>query len=171
MEVMPSTLLRAGLLFAGAAVLGAFSTLNQDQLKMLQDPGGWDYLKMTDTGMQTDHSCFDGKLHPETCSGRLTFADDNKFTQVVKIEGQEVPRHGTYTLEDDQLALFDELGTRDGPYTAKRSVRKRNKGRKNENENGCARGHPGWDTCELFSKLKLSFVRGHLWPRNPCLPL
>jgi hypothetical protein len=117
MEVMPSTLLRAGLLFAGAAVLSAFSTLNQDQLKMLQDSGGWDYLKMTDTGMQTDHSCFDGKFHPETCSGRLTFSDDNKFTQVVKIEGQEVPRHGTYTLEDDQLALFDELGTRDGPYT------------------------------------------------------
>lgn len=84
---------------------------------MLQDSGGWDYLKMTDTGMQTDHSCFDGKFHPETCSGRLTFSDDNKFTQVVKIEGQEVPRHGTYTLEDDQLALFDELGTRDGPYT------------------------------------------------------
>ena len=114
---MPSTLLRAGLLFAGAAVLSAFSTLNQDQLKMLQDSGGWDYLKMTDTGMQTDHSCFDGKFHPETCSGRLTFSDDNKFTQVVKIEGQEVPRHGTYTLEDDQLTFLDELETRDGPYT------------------------------------------------------
>jgi hypothetical protein len=35
----------------------------------------------------------------------------------VKIQGQSAPRHGTYTLENDQLALFDELGTRDGPYT------------------------------------------------------
>jgi hypothetical protein len=114
---MPSIPRRLTLLLAGAALLNAFSTLGQDQLKMLHDPGGWDYLKMTDTGMQTDHSCFDGKLHPDTCSGRLTFLDDKTFTQVVKIEGQEVPRHGTYTLEDDQLALFDELGTRDGPYT------------------------------------------------------
>ena len=122
---MPSTLLRAGLLFAGAAVLSAFSTLNQDQLKMLQDSGGWDYLKMTDTGMQTDHSCFDGKFHPETCSGRLTFSDDNKFTQVVKIEGQEVPRHGTYTLEDDQLTFLDELETRDGPYTIEIDAQKK----------------------------------------------
>ncbi len=114
---MPHLLLRATLLLAGATLLAAFSTLNQDQLKMLQDPGGWDYLKMSDSGIQTDHSCFDGKLHPDSCSGRLTFSADNTFTQVVKIEGQEVPRHGTYTLENDQLALFDELGTRDGPYT------------------------------------------------------
>jgi hypothetical protein len=114
---MLSIPLRASLLLAGAAVLSAFSTLDRDQLKMLQDPAGWEYLKMTDNGMQTDHDCFDGKLHPDTCSGRLTFSTDNKFIQEVKIQGQAVPRHGTYTLEDDQLALFDELGTRDGPYT------------------------------------------------------
>ena len=109
--------LRASLLLAGAAVLGAFSSIDSDQLKMLQDPAGWEYLKMTDNGMRTDHDCFDGKLHPDTCSGRLTFSTDNTFMQEVKIQGQAVPRHGTYTLEDDQLALFDELGTRDGPYT------------------------------------------------------
>jgi hypothetical protein len=109
--------LRASLLLAGAAVLFAFSDLSRDQVKMLQDPAGWDYLKMTDTGIQTDHDCFDGKLHPDTCSGRLTFSADNKFLQDVKIQGQSAPRHGTYTLEDDQLAFFDELGTRDGPYT------------------------------------------------------
>jgi hypothetical protein len=114
---MPPLWLRASLLLAGATALSAFSTLNRDQLKMLQDPAGWDYVKMTSGGMQTDHPCFDGKPHPDTCSGRLTFSADNKFTQEVTISGQKVPRAGTYTLEDDQLALFDELGTRDGPYT------------------------------------------------------
>jgi hypothetical protein len=109
--------LRASLLLAGAAVLFGYSDLSRDQLKMLQDPAGWEYLKMTDGGMQTDHACFDGKLHPSTCSGRLTFSTDNTFVQEVKIQGQSAPRHGTYTLEDDQLAFFDELGKRDGPYT------------------------------------------------------
>ena len=109
--------LRASLWLAGAAVLSAFSTIDRDQLKMFQDPAGWEYLKMTDNGMRTEHDCFDGKLHPDTCSGRLTFLTDNTFHQEVRIQGQGVPRHGTYTLEDDQLALFDELGTRDGPYT------------------------------------------------------
>jgi hypothetical protein len=28
-----------------------------------------------------------------------------------------VARHGTYQLDGDQLAFFDEFGTRDGPYT------------------------------------------------------
>jgi hypothetical protein len=114
---MPSIPFRATLLLSAAAVLSAFSTIDRDQLKMLQDPAGWEYLKMTDTGMRTEHGCFDGTLHPDTCSGRLTFSTDNKFAQEVKIQGQAAPRHGTYTLEDDQLSLFDELGTRDGPYT------------------------------------------------------
>jgi hypothetical protein len=114
---MPSLFLRNGLLLAAATVLSGFSDLSRDQLKILQDPGGWDYIKMTDTGMQTEHPCFDGKPHPELCSGRLTFSTDNKFMQEVTIKGETVPRHGTYTLEDDQLTLFDELETRDGPYT------------------------------------------------------
>jgi hypothetical protein len=74
---MPTIWLRASLLLAGAAVLCAFSDLNRDQVKMLQDPAGWDYLTMTDGGMKTDHPCFDGKFHPDTCSGRLTFSSDN----------------------------------------------------------------------------------------------
>jgi hypothetical protein len=108
---------RASLLLAGTAGLFGFSDLSSDQLKMLEDPAGWEYLKMTDGGMRTDHDCFDGKLHPDSCSGRLTLSTDKTFVQEVRIQGQAVPRHGTYTLEDDQLALFDELGTRDGPYT------------------------------------------------------
>ena len=112
---MPAKLLLASL--SGAAVLCAFSDLTGGQLKLLQDPGGWEYLKMTDSGMQTEHACFDGKLHPDTCSGRLTLSPDNKFVQEVSIRGQRVPRHGTYSLEGDQLTFLDELETPDGPYT------------------------------------------------------
>lgn len=114
---MPAISFRSSLALTLALVFSAYADVSDDQLKLLQDPGGWDYLKMTDTGMHTDHDCFDGKFHPETCSGRLTFSKDHQFIQEVTIQGVKVPRHGTYTLEDDQLALFDELGTRDGPYT------------------------------------------------------
>jgi hypothetical protein len=37
--------------------------------------------------------------------------------QEVKIHGQSVARHGTYSLEDDSLTFFDEFGNKDGPYT------------------------------------------------------
>ena len=114
---MSSVLVRTTLLLVAGTILNAFSGLSSDQLKLLQDPGGWDYIKMTDSGIQTEHPCFDGKPHPDLCSGRLTFSTNNKFTQSVTIKGDTVPRHGTYTLEDDQLTLFDELETRDGPYT------------------------------------------------------
>ncbi len=114
---MASTLLRTCLMLGVASALGAFSDLSRDQIKLLKDPGGWDYIKMSDTGMRTEHPCFDGKPHPDECSGRLTIGTDDKFTQAVTIQGQTVPRHGTYTLEDDQLTFFDELETRDGPYT------------------------------------------------------
>ena len=114
---MASTLLRAFVLLGACTILSAFSDLSRDQTKLLKDPGGWDYLKMSDNGIQTEHPCFDGKPHPDECSGRLTLGMDNKFTQEVTIHGQAVPRHGTYKLEDDQLTFFDELETRDGPYT------------------------------------------------------
>src|ERR1700689_5314233 len=115
---MPIVVLRTSLLPAAATLLGAYSDLSSDQLKMFQDPGGWDYIKMTEnSGVQTEHSCFDGKPHPDECSGRLRLSPDNTFTQEVTIHGQIVPRHGTYKLEDDQLTFFDELQTQDGPYT------------------------------------------------------
>jgi hypothetical protein len=116
-KAMLSLLVRPSLLLAAVTLLGAFSDFSRDQLKQLQDPGGWDYIKMTDSGMRTEHVCFDGKPHPELCSGRLTLRTDNTFAQDVTIRGQTVPRHGTYTLEGDQLTFFDELETRDGPYT------------------------------------------------------
>jgi hypothetical protein len=114
---MPTGFVRLSLLLASALLLNAFSALSPDQTKQLKDAGGWDYLKMTDTGIQTQHDCFDGNLHPDTCSGRLILSSDDKFTQEVTIAGQKVARRGTYTLEDDQLTFFDEFATRDGPYT------------------------------------------------------
>ncbi len=111
--------MRAGLLFIAllAVPLSAFEDLNQDQLKLLKDTGGWEYTKLSDSsGVPTEHVCFDGTPHPNECSGTLTLVDDDKFTQQVVIGGQAVNRSGTYKLDGDQLAFFDEYGTKDGPY-------------------------------------------------------
>lgn len=99
--------------------LGAFDSLNQDQVKLLKDGGGWEYTKLSDdsSGVPLQHTCFDGKPHPDECSGTLTLNDKDQFVQQVVIEGTAVARHGTYKLDDDQLAFFDEYGNRDGPYT------------------------------------------------------
>jgi hypothetical protein len=105
---------------AAAFSLSAHDDLDQDQRKLLLDPGGWEYTKVSDasSGVQLDHTCFDGTPHPDKCSGRLTLTEDEKFNQQLTIEGEGVSRHGTYKLDGDQLAFFDEYGTRDGPYTA-----------------------------------------------------
>ncbi len=108
-----------------ASFAGGF--LNSDELKLLQDPGGWEYISVSDSdnGVQTQHVCFDGHPHPQECSGTLTFTASNTFVQNVHIHGQTVQRHGTYELNDDQLSLFDELGTKDGPYTVHADVQKK----------------------------------------------
>ncbi len=113
-----SALICSGVLLVFAAQIGARS-LSDDDLKMLEDPGGWEYLSMSDSddGVPTTHTCFDGTPHPEQCSGTLAFSASNTFVQNVHIHGQGVQRHGTYKLDGDQLAFFDELGTKDGPYT------------------------------------------------------
>ena len=114
-------------LFALVTVLVARADLSQDQIKLLQDPGGWEYIKMgdADQGVQTEHVCFDGKPHPEACSGKLNLTTDNKFSQTVFIHGESAERHGTYQIDGDQLAFFDEFGTRDGPYTIEIDVDKK----------------------------------------------
>lgn len=106
-------------LFAFVFSAGAFETLSADQLKMFQDAGGWEYVSLSDSdnGIQTQHTCFDGKPHPQDCSGTLSFTAQKAFTQNVHIHGQTVQRHGNYTLDADQLSFFDEFGTKDGPYT------------------------------------------------------
>lgn len=100
------------------APLSAFEDLNADQTKLLTDSGGWEYTKLSDnTGVPTQHVCFDGSPHPNECSGTLTLVDDGTFGQQVVIGGTAVDRHGTWKLDGDQLAFFDEFGTQDGPYT------------------------------------------------------
>jgi hypothetical protein len=97
---------------------GGRGPLTDDELKMLQDPGGWQYVTISDTdsGVQTQHTCFDGKPHPQECSGTLTLTAGNTFVSSIHIHGQTVDRHGTYELDGKQLTLFDEFGTQDGPY-------------------------------------------------------
>lgn len=114
---MSSIFIRAALLFAYVSALNGFAGFSAEQLKMLKSPSGWDYFKMTDTGMRTEHPCFAGKPPTDECSGRLVLGIDNRFVQEVVIHGQAVQRHGTYTLRGDQLTFVDELETKDGPYT------------------------------------------------------
>jgi hypothetical protein len=101
-----------------ATGLSARDELSDDRIKLLQDPGGWEYIKIedSDAGIQTEHTCFDGTPHPDVCSGTLTLSEENTFVQQVTVHHQSVSRHGTYTLDGDQLAFFDEFGTKDGPY-------------------------------------------------------
>ncbi len=125
--------MRTGLPFLASALpllfvvpLSAWQDLTHQQVKLFQDPGGWEFITVTDpdSGIQTTHTCFDGKPHPKTCRGTLTFSRDNKFVKNIYIHGQQVPRHGTYQLSGNQLVLYDELGTRDGPYTIALDVAK-----------------------------------------------
>jgi hypothetical protein len=99
--------------------LNAGADLTDDELKMVQDSGGWEYLAVSDpdNGIQTQHTCFDGQPHPEECSGTLTLNPDNTFVQKIHIHGRTVERHGSYELDGNEITLVDELGTRDGPYT------------------------------------------------------
>lgn len=100
-------------------LLSAFDELGPEKLALLDDSGGWTYLSMNDSqnGFPTAHVCFDGQPHPDACSGTLTLTKQHTFTQRVVVNHQEVSRHGTYQLKGNQLAFFDEFGTRDGPYT------------------------------------------------------
>ncbi|HZS54740.1 MAG TPA: hypothetical protein VFA65_10085 [Bryobacteraceae bacterium] len=110
------------LLAAGAMMAFSAATprdpLSSDDIKFLQDPGGWEYITVSDqdAGIQTQHTCFDGQPHPGQCSGKMTFTRAKTFVQQVSIHGATVSRRGTYKIEGDQLSFFDEFGTRDGPY-------------------------------------------------------
>ncbi|MBV9300578.1 MAG: hypothetical protein JOY53_00555 [Acidobacteriaceae bacterium] len=95
------------------------ATLNADETKILQDPGGWEYITISDAdnGIQTKHTCFDGQPHPNECSGTLILNANNTFVEKVHIHGKTVERHGGYQLNGDEITFVDELGTSDGPYT------------------------------------------------------
>lgn len=105
----------------------AFLTLSNDDLKLLQDPGGWEYVTVSDqdAGIQTQHVCFDGQPHPDQCSGKLILRSDKTFVKQVTIHGQNVDRHGTYEIDDQAISFFDEFGTRDGPYSIELNAEKK----------------------------------------------
>jgi hypothetical protein len=92
--------------------------LSQDDIALIQEPGGWEYLSITDAdnGFKTTHVCFDEKGRGP-CHGTLLFAKDGTFAQDVSVHGQTLHRQGKYELSDAGAVFYDELGTKDGPYT------------------------------------------------------
>ncbi|HEX4230280.1 MAG TPA: hypothetical protein VHZ07_16510 [Bryobacteraceae bacterium] len=107
------------ILLISTALLWAAADLSQADRDLLQSPKGWEYVDVFDlhNGVQMHHECFEqGHPNPNVCSGTLTLAPDGTFAQIIRIHGQDVNRHGTYQLDDDQITLEDELGTKDGPY-------------------------------------------------------
>ena len=109
---------QGSIFLAFAAVMCAHGDLSQDEIKLLQDTGGWEYISISEPngGIQTVHTCFDGAPHPDQCSGTLTFTTGNTFVKNVHVQGGTDQRHGTYQLEGGQVSFFDEQGVKDGPY-------------------------------------------------------
>jgi hypothetical protein len=106
-------------IFSLSLALHADAHLTDDQLKMLQDPQGWEYIALLDqdNGIPMKHDCFvQNQPGAGGCRGTLVFTTDHQFTQKVFAHGGVLDRHGTYELNGDQITLKDELGTSDGPY-------------------------------------------------------
>ncbi|HEX4771252.1 MAG TPA: hypothetical protein VH351_10495 [Bryobacteraceae bacterium] len=97
----------------------AFAALSSDDMNMLQDAGGWEYLSIADVnnGFKTSHVCFDEQKGKGDCRGTIVFQKDGTFTQDISAEGKNLRRHGTYQITDDGIVFVDELETKDGPYT------------------------------------------------------
>jgi hypothetical protein len=107
------------ILFIATALLWADADLSQADRDLLLNPKGWEYVDVFDlhNGVQMQHACFVmGHSNPDVCSGTLTLSADGTFRQVIRIHGKDVNRHGTYQLDDGQITLQDEFGTKDGPY-------------------------------------------------------
>src|SRR3954466_3897635 len=80
--------------------------VTSDELNLLQDSEGWEYLKIaTENGFPTDHPCFDGTPHPEECRGTLTFGSDERFVKKIYIKGQSDTRTGRYKVEGSDLTF------------------------------------------------------------------
>ena len=118
-------------LFLLSPILLTAASLSQSQLDMFKDADGWEYIAVFDSnnGVHEQHTCFvEGHPDRQACHGVISFSSDNKFHQTISIHGATSERNGTYQLDDDQLTLTDELGTKDGPYktvldTEKKSLR------------------------------------------------
>src|SRR3954454_16788929 len=74
--------------------------VTSDELNILQDSEGWEYLKIiTENGFPTNHPCFYGTPHREQCRGILTFGSDERFVKKIFIKGQPDSRTGRYKVE------------------------------------------------------------------------
>ena len=108
-----------GLAFASLLpVFVAAQPLSRDDMRLIQDPGGWEYISITDSnnGFKTDGACFTGHTKGP-CQGSLTFHSDGTYSQVVNVSPKSVNRQGKYEISGSDLTLYDALGTKDGPYT------------------------------------------------------
>jgi hypothetical protein len=97
---------------------GAMIALTADETAMVQDPGGWEYLTITDAnnGFDTQAVCFAKEFTGE-CRGTLLFRTDNTFRQDISAHGRSMHRGGLYEINDDEITFWDEHDTQDGPYS------------------------------------------------------
>lgn len=93
------------------------SALTREQVDLLEDGGGWEYLTITDAnnGFPTQNVCFDQKGRG-SCTGKLILRKNGTFVQTVTGHGKSMDRQGTFTLDGDNVTFADEFGTKDGPY-------------------------------------------------------
>jgi hypothetical protein len=115
---------RLGFVLLLAAAVG--SALTHDELKLLQDPGGWEYMTITDAGngFETQHVCFDSST-PGKCRGTLLFRPDMTFKKSILAHGQWINRGGTYQVDGNNILFLDEFKNKDGPYTAELDPQKK----------------------------------------------
>jgi hypothetical protein len=102
------------------------SALTRDELTLLQDPGGWKFMTITDAdnGFETLHVCFDPSA-PGVCDGNLFFRPDMTFRKTIKVDGKSADRAGTYQVDGNNVVFLDEFNNKDGPYTAEIDTEKR----------------------------------------------
>jgi len=58
------------------------------------------------------------EIRPPTHDISTSSCRNDPLVQQAVIGGTSVDRHGTWKVDSDQLTLFDEYGSQDGPYTA-----------------------------------------------------
>jgi hypothetical protein len=93
------------------------SALTDEDIHMLQDAGGWEYVKISNAsnGFPTKHHCFDGNPHPD-CNGTLVLQPEKTFVKKIYINGLADTRKGKYSFAGNQITFVDELALQDGPY-------------------------------------------------------